>query len=281
MSMRSELGEAKATGQNGGATAPAVPTTPGPAESGDGAAEGNAPRTGVRAIIVAGGSGSRFTGSFIPKQFVQVRGKPILAYVLETYQGLSLVDDITLVINRRYEQLYYDIVDTYGFYKVRHIVPGGSTRQASSAAGLAAIDPCDVVVVQDGVRPFTSAKVIMEAVETARRVGGANVVVRALDTVVECRDGFIERIPDRNHLYNGQSPQAFRYDLLLAAHERAAADGLGEASDDAQLVLRVGGRVGLVEGSYENFKITTYEDFLFACAIVERQIRMSNGEGKW
>src|SRR5262245_14308164 len=87
---------------------------------------------GVRAIILAGGSGSRFTGSFIPKQFVQVKGKPILAYVLSTYQSLALIDDITLVINRRYEQLYYDIVDTYGFYKVRRLIPGGATRQASS-----------------------------------------------------------------------------------------------------------------------------------------------------
>jgi 2-C-methyl-D-erythritol 4-phosphate cytidylyltransferase len=248
-------------------------------ENGHGASV-TAKTAGVRAIIVAGGSGSRFTGSFIPKQFVQVKGKPILAYVLSTYQNLALVDDITLVINRRYEQLYYDIVDTYGFYKVRRLVPGGATRQASSWAGLAAMEPCDIVVVQDGVRPFTSARVIMEAIETARRVGGANVVVRALDTIVECRDGAINTIPDRNYLYNGQSPQAFRYELLREAHRRALEDGVNEASDDAQLVLRVGGCVGAVEGSYENFKITTYEDFLFASALVERESRI-NGEGKW
>jgi 2-C-methyl-D-erythritol 4-phosphate cytidylyltransferase len=253
--------------------------------SGNGSADGVATQTssgsGVRAVVVAGGSGSRFTGSFIPKQFVQIKGKPILAYVLETYQGLSLIDDITLVINRRYEQLYYDIVDTYGFYKVRRIVPGGATRQASSANGISGMDPCEVVVLQDGVRPFTSARVIMEAVETARRVGGANVVVRALDTVVECRDGFIERIPDRNYLYNGQSPQAFRYDLLVEAHRRAAEDGITEASDDAQLVLRIGGQVGLVEGSYENFKITTYSDFLFASGLIDQPRIGATGESNW
>jgi len=233
----------------------------------------------VSAIVLAGGSGSRFTGSFIPKQFVQVQGKPILAYVLETYQNLSLIDDITLVINARYEQLYYDIVDTYRFFKVRRLVPGGPTRQGSSGAGLAAIEPCEIVVVQDGVRPFTSPRVIMEAVEMARRVGGANVVVRALDTIVESRDGSIERIPDRSHLYSGQAPQAFRYDLIREAHRRAAVEGVNEASDDAQLVLKVGGRVGVVEGSYANFKITTYEDFLFASALVEHQ-RTTNG-GQW
>lgn len=233
----------------------------------------------VSAVVLAGGSGSRFTGSFIPKQFVQIAGKPILAYVLETYQNLSLIDDITLVINAKYEQLYYDIVDTYKFFKVRRLVPGGSSRQGSAAAGLGAIEPCDIVVMQDGVRPFTSARVIMESVEMARRVGGANVMVRALDTIVESRDGFIERIPDRTHLYSGQAPQAFRYDLLVEAHRQAVAEGITEASDDAQLVMKIGGRVGVVEGSYGNFKITTYEDFLFASCMVEHQ--RANDGGRW
>jgi len=231
---------------------------------------GTAPAAGrVRAVVLAGGSGSRFTGSFIPKQFVSLMGKPILAYVLETYQNLDLVDDVTLVVNPRYEQLYYDIVDTYRFFKVRRMVKGGATRQASSAAGLDAIEPCEIVVVQDGVRPFTGPRVIMEAVETARRVGAAN---------VESRDGLIARIPERANLYSGQSPQAFRYDLLLDAHRKAAADGITDATDDAQLVLRTGGQVGVVEGSYANFKITTYQDFLFATSLVERE-RPSDGEG--
>jgi len=228
--------------------------------------------------VLAAGSGSRFTGSFIPKQFVQLMGKPILAYILETYQNLDLVDDVTLVVNARYEQLYYDIVDTYRFFKVRRMVRGGATRQASSAAGLEAIGPCDVVVVQDGVRPFTGPRVIMEAVETARRVGAANVTVRALDTIVESRDGMIAHIPDRANLYSGQSPQAFRYDLLVEAHQKAAADGITDATDDAQLVLRIGGQVGVVEGSYANFKITTYQDFLFATSLVDRE-RPNDGEG--
>jgi len=225
----------------------------------------------VSAIILAGGSGSRFTGSFFPKQFVQVHGKPILAYVLETYQQLSLIDDITLVINARYEQLYYDIVDTYRCHKVRRMVHGGSTRQGSAAAGLEAVGECGIVVIQDGVRPFTGARVIVEAIETARKVGGANVMVRTLDTIVEARDGVIARIPDRTHLYNGQAPQAFRWELLSEAHRMAVADGVMDASDDAQLVLRIGGTVGLVEGSYANFKITTYEDFLFAESLVAHQ----------
>jgi 2-C-methyl-D-erythritol 4-phosphate cytidylyltransferase len=233
----------------------------------------------VSAVVLAGGSGSRFTGSFIPKQFVQVQGKPILAYVLQTYQELSLIDDITLVINRRYEQLYYDIVDTYGFFKVRRLVPGGATRQESSANGLAQVTPCDVVVLQDGVRPFSSSRVIAEAIDLANKVGSANVVVRALDTIVEVKDGFIERIPRRANLYSGQAPQAFRYDLLVEAHRKAREDGVTDATDDAQLVLRAGGKVGVVEGSYENFKITTYADFLFASALVEHQ-RTANGD-KW
>jgi 2-C-methyl-D-erythritol 4-phosphate cytidylyltransferase len=113
----------------------------------------------------------------------------------------------------------------------------------------------------------------------ARREGGANVVVRALDTIIEGHDGAITNIPDRTHLYNGQAPQAFRYDLLVEGHRRALADGITEASDDAQLVMRIGGKVGMVEGSYANFKITTYEDFLFASCMVEH-LRRADG-GRW
>jgi 2-C-methyl-D-erythritol 4-phosphate cytidylyltransferase len=231
------------------------------------------------AIVLAGGKGSRCTGSLVPKQFLQLRGKAILAYVLETYQALAQIDDITLVINPLYEQLYYDILDTYRLFKVRRVVPGGVTRQASSAAGLAATPSCEIVVVQDGVRPFTTPQVIVEAVEVARRVGAANVVVRTLDTIVECQDGLIRSIPERTHLYNGQAPQAFRYEVLVEAHRDAAAQGLTEATDDAQLVLRIGGQVGIVEGSYTNFKITTYEDYLFAAGLIEHQRAAS--EERW
>jgi 2-C-methyl-D-erythritol 4-phosphate cytidylyltransferase len=121
--------------------------------------------------------------------------------------------------------------------------------------------------------------VIAEAIELASKVGGANVVVKALDTIVEVKDGFIERIPRRANLYSGQAPQAFRYDLLTEAHRKAREEGINDATDDAQLVLRMGGKVGVVEGSYENFKITTYADFLFASALVEHQ-RTANGD-KW
>jgi len=242
--------------------------------SNDGSAHGR-----TSAIVLAGGKGSRCTGSLFPKQFLQLRGKPILVYVLETYQSLALIDDITLVIHSAYEQLYYDILDTYRLFKVRRVVGGGPTRQASSACGLAATPPCEIVVVQDGVRPFTSAREIVEAVEVARRVGAANVVVPTLDTIVECRDGLIVGVPQRTHLYNGQAPQAFQYASLVEAHCAAAAAGISDATDDAQLVLRLGKAVAAVEGSYANFKITTQEDFLFAAGLLEQQ--SSAREERW
>src|ERR671923_203346 len=127
----------------------------------------------VTAIILSGGTGSRFHGSFIPKQFIEVDGKPILAYCLDTYEALPMVDEIVLVINALYEQLYYDICSTFGYLKVRKFVPGGSTRQESVARGLLVTSPCEIVVVQDGVRPFSSEKSIMEAIEAARIYGAA------------------------------------------------------------------------------------------------------------
>ena len=97
----------------------------------------------VTAIVLSGGSGSRFHGSFIPKQFAEIEGKPILAYCLDTYEALPAVDEVVLIINARYEQLYYDICSTYGYLKVRKLIHGGQTRQESVARGLEAIDPCE------------------------------------------------------------------------------------------------------------------------------------------
>ena len=101
----------------------------------------------VTAIVLSGGAGNRFHGSYIPKQFVEIEGKPILAYCLDTYEALSMIDEIALVINERYEQLYYDICSTFGYLKVRRFIAGGSTRQESVACGLAA---------KSGVRVFRS-----------------------------------------------------------------------------------------------------------------------------
>lgn len=227
----------------------------------------------VTAIVLSGGSGSRFQGSFIPKQFVEVEGKPILAYCLDTYESLPMIDEVVLVINARYEQLYYDICSTFGHVKVRKFVSGGETRQESVAAGLGAIAPCEIVVVQDGVRPFSSEKSIAEAIEAARIHGAADVVVPTLDTIVEERDGFIVNIPDRTHLRNGHAPQAFRYEVLVQAHEHARAEGIEGATDDAQLVLANGGQVRAVEGSFEGFKVTTNIDWLFAQQVLEARRR--------
>jgi 2-C-methyl-D-erythritol 4-phosphate cytidylyltransferase len=227
----------------------------------------------VTAIVLSGGAGTRFNGSFVPKQFVEIEGKPILAYCLDTYEALPMIDEIALVINERYEQLYYDICSTFGYLKVRQFVPGGSTRQESVLRGLRAIEPCEVVVVQDGVRPFSSEKSIAEAIEAARIDGAADVVVPTLDTVVEERDGFIVNIPDRTHLRNGQAPQTFRYEVLQAAHEHARAVGTEGATDDAQLVLASGGKVRAVEGTFEGFKVTTNIDLLFAQQVLESRRR--------
>jgi 2-C-methyl-D-erythritol 4-phosphate cytidylyltransferase len=223
----------------------------------------------VTAIVLSGGTGSRFNGSFIPKQFVEIDGRPILAYCLDTYESHPMIDEVVLVVNRKYEQLYYDICSTYGFLKVRRFVPGGKTRQQSVELGLDAIDPCDVVVVQDGVRPFTSEKAIAEAINAARIHGAADVVVPTLDTIVEERDGMIVNIPDRTHLRNGHAPQAFRYEVLVHAHEHARDTGVEGATDDAQLVLASGGKIAAVEGTFEGFKITTNIDLLFAQQVLE------------
>jgi 2-C-methyl-D-erythritol 4-phosphate cytidylyltransferase len=235
--------------------------------------EGVASVAQVTAIVLSGGSGSRFHGSFIPKQFAEIEGKPILAYCLDVYEALPAVDEIVLITNPRYEQLYYDICSTFGYLKVRKFVPGGRSRQESVTLGLSAIDPCEVVVVQDGVRPFPSEKSIVEAIEAARVYGAADVVVPTLDTIVEERDGYIVSIPDRTGLRTGYAPQAFRYETLTRAHKHAHDAGIEGATDDAQLVLAIGGQVRCVDGTFEGFKVTTYVDWLFAQQVLEARRR--------
>jgi 2-C-methyl-D-erythritol 4-phosphate cytidylyltransferase len=221
------------------------------------------------AIVLSGGTGGRLQGSFVPTQFAEVEGKPILAHCLDTYEALPMIDQIALVIDERYEQLYHDVCSTYGYPKVRRFVPGGATRQESVSRGLRAIDPCEIVVVQDGVRPFSSEKAIAEVIEAARLHGAADVVVPMFDTIVEQHDGFIVNAPDRTNPRSGQAPQAFRYEVLVRAHEHARAMGIRDATDDAQLVLDRGGAVRAVEGSFEGLELTTMIQLLLAQQLLE------------
>lgn len=224
-----------------------------------------------RAIIPAAGMGKRM-GAGINKQYLLLDGKPIVAHTITLFENAPFVDDIYLVIPE--PEIPYcreHVVERYGFSKVRLIVPGGAERQHSVLNGLRAIQDAqddDLILIHDGVRPFVPVHVLEKALEVARDHDGALVAVPAKDTVKTVVDGIITGTPPRESLWLAQTPQAFRYGVIRAAHEIAEAEGfLG--TDDATLVERLGKDIHVVLGDYRNIKITTPEDLILAEAFLK------------
>ncbi len=224
----------------------------------------------VIAIIPAAGMGKRM-GAEINKQYLLLAGKPILAHTLRVFEDAPLVDDIYVVVPEA--EIPYcreHVVEHYGFTKVRRIVAGGAERQNSVMNGLKAVTDVggdDVVLIHDGVRPFISQHVLERAVDTARRHDGVLVAVPVKDTVKVVREGIVRETPPREELWLAQTPQAFRYAVIMAAHEIAEAERY-LSTDDAALVEWLGKDIHIVMGEYRNIKITTPEDLVLAEAFL-------------
>ncbi|WP_243370321.1 2-C-methyl-D-erythritol 4-phosphate cytidylyltransferase [Geotalea sp. SG265] len=227
----------------------------------------------VIALIPAAGMGKRM-GAGMNKQYLLLDNRPILAHTLAVFEQAPFVDDIHVVIPEAEISFCREqVVEKYGFAKVRSIIAGGSERQYSVLNGIRALSNCnedDVVIIHDGVRPFVPLQVIRHSIETASRHDGALVAVPVKDTVKCVSDGIVTDTPPRETIWLAQTPQSFRYDIISAAHELAAAEGfLG--TDDASLVERLGREVHVVRGDYRNIKITTPEDMLLAETFLKNQ----------
>jgi len=207
------------------------------------------------AIIVGGGLGKRFRGE-IPKQFLPLGKRPIICHTVEAFQRSPSIDAIVVVVPRGWEARCIEELKPYGFTKIQGIITGGETRQLSCHQALCFLkpDPPHICLVHDGVRPFVSQKLITAAVQEGAE--GVAFGLRAVDTIVACRDGKIIKVLPREELYQIQTPQAFSFQTLWDAHCRAMEAGITDASDDAGLVLRAGLRVKVLEGDPRNIKIT-------------------------
>lgn len=224
-------------------------------------------RVKAYALIPAAGMGKRM-GASINKQYLQLDGLPIVARTISVFEQCSHIDAIYLVIPAA--EIPYcveHVVAACGFRKVDEIVPGGKERQNSVLNGLRAMRPHlsddDVVLIHDGVRPLISAELLRESIEVACCNDGALVAVPAKDTIKTVRDGIVIDTPDRESLWQAQTPQTFRFGIIYAAHLAAEQDGY-IGTDDASLVEHSGGNVRIVRGDYRNIKITTPEDLVLA-----------------
>jgi 2-C-methyl-D-erythritol 4-phosphate cytidylyltransferase len=215
------------------------------------------------AIIAAAGSGTR-TNSPVPKQFLEILGKPLLVHTIERFEMCPAIDEIILVLASGEIEGFGQILEKYGLAKVRKIVAGGETRAGSVRNGLDAVSGSagDVVAVHDGARPLVSIEEIAQTVEKASEMGAACLVAPVTDTIKEVADWRIIGTIDRGKLRRALTPQAFRYEILQKAF---AQGGIGaEVTDECYLVEKLGQRIAFVEGSARNIKVTHPEDVLLA-----------------
>ena len=236
----------------------------------------------VYAIVAAGGSGSRM-GSDIPKQYLTVRDKPLLYYTLRAFeeaggaQGGCAIDGVSVAVSKdRMQYVVSDIVDKYRLNKVIRVCEGGAERHVSVFHALDDLSDVaeddDIVLIQDGARPFVTAELIEKIISGVKEFGAAIAAVPVKDTIkISDADGFVAATTVRSHTWQVQTPQGFYYGEILAAYRRLFAEGIREnvtITDDAMVYEMAfpEKKVKLIEAFYENIKITTAEDLEVAKA---------------
>ncbi len=225
----------------------------------------------VVAVVPAAGQGTRM-GMAARKQYLSLGGFPLLVLSLKVLQQIPSIREIILSVPEEdIEYCWREIVKPFGLAKVTQIVVGGQRRQDSVRHGLFAIsNPPDLVLVHDGVRPFIHADIVEKNIACAAQTGAAIVAMPIHDTVKRVDDKHVIRETlNREELWQIQTPQTFRYDWLLEAHQQAITDQW-EVTDDAALIERKGYPVSVVEGSCFNIKITRPDDLIFGEAILNK-----------
>ena len=225
------------------------------------------------AIVLAAGKGTRMNAG-MNKQFMLINDRPLLAQTLAAFQSCNAIDSIILVAGREeLKTCKEQILDVYGFDKVDKLVSGGSERQQSVYNGILELeDDCNIVVIHDGARPILPEGIIERCIEGAKIYGAVSAGMPAKETIkILNEEGFVQYTPERGKVWVTQTPQAFKRDIIEKAHETANIKGIS-GTDDAFLVECMGIKVKMLEGSYENIKITTPGDIIFAEAIMKRTV---------
>ncbi len=222
----------------------------------------------VGAIIPAAGRGKRI-GASVPKQFLEIQGRPLLHHTLMVFASCKLIDYVVLVMPRAdVDEMGEDWLNKYEI--VRKVVVGGEQRQDSVYNGFSSLEKgTDIVVVHDGVRPFTTPQMITATVEAAQQHGAAITAIPVSDTVKQAADGFVKQTVSRDGLWRVQTPQAFQYGLLQQAFKKAKKDSY-YGTDEGSLVEYLGERVKIVPGSELNIKITRKEDLVLGESLLSR-----------
>lgn len=217
------------------------------------------------AVVLAAGVGKRMN-SKIPKQFMELGNKPVLYYALKTFQD-SFVEEVVLVTGaNEIEYCKEEIVKKYRFDKVKAVVAGGKERYNSVYEGLKEIEDTDYVFIHDGARPFVELDMLERAYEEVKKSNACVIAVKTKDTVkIADENGFVQSTPNRDLVWQVQTPQVFEYKKIKEAHEIVMGREDINITDDAMVYETAFEKpVKLVEGNYKNIKITTPEDMEIA-----------------
>jgi 2-C-methyl-D-erythritol 4-phosphate cytidylyltransferase len=217
------------------------------------------------ALVVAGGKGLRM-GTEIPKQFILLKGLPVLMHTLKAFRS---IESIQLILVLPKDQIAYwkQLCINYKFELPHQIIAGGDTRFQSVKNGLQAIqDNTGLVAIHDGVRPLISVKIIEESFDLAQEKGNALTVVALKDSIRKQTENGSKSI-NRSDYFLVQTPQTFKVEDIKNAYNKAAI--VNNFTDDASVFEANGGQIQLVQGDYKNIKITTSEDLLFANALIK------------
>jgi 2-C-methyl-D-erythritol 4-phosphate cytidylyltransferase len=227
-------------------------------------------------LIPAAGMGRRM-GASVNKQYLDLVGKPILAHTLALFDQHPLIEHIYPILPAdEIDYCQQQIIVPCGFSKVRKLVPGGAERQDSVRNGLRALvedglaQPERIILIHDGARPLFNPHLLPQLLEMIVAEGACVVGVPVKDTIKEVDAGFICHSPERQRLWQAQTPQGFRYQLIAEAFAQADAEQF-HGTDDASLLEHCEMPVALLQGDYRNIKVTTPEDLLVAAAFLDRQ----------
>jgi 2-C-methyl-D-erythritol 4-phosphate cytidylyltransferase len=202
----------------------------------------------------------------IDKVFAPLGGIPALAYVLDAFEKCASIAQIVVVVSQANVARCHELIAEGKWAKPIEVCAGGKRRQDSVAVGLAKLDKCDRVVIHDGARPLVTKALIEDGLEAAKETGAAVAAVPVTDTIKTAGDDRIVRqTPPRQNLWAAQTPQVFRVDIISRAYQNVK----GEVTDDASLAEKLGYKVKLYMGSYDNIKITTTNDMLVAEALLK------------
>ena len=217
------------------------------------------------AIILAGGSGSRMKDADVPKPYIMAGGKPVISYCLHTFETTEVINRIVIVADYSFHKFIEDWISKENITKFAGFANPGRTRQHSIYNALLKVQEIaeenEIVIIHDAARPLVSQRIILDCINAAKISDGAMPVLHVKDTIYMSEDGkHIKGLLNRDELFAGQAPESFRFYKYLSIHQKMTDEEIGLIKGSSEAAYKYGMQIELVEGSEENFKITTMED---------------------